>query len=161
MNTPYFPKARTGGLVTQDFEKELLVYDLQTDRAHCLNETAAAVLRACDGTKSVNEIAAAVGRSLKQKVNEDLVLLALDRLGDNDLLENRQERQFKGISRREVIRRIGFASMAALPVIASMAAPESVFAASSCTCQGQLSCVSQPGCPTYCNQRIGLCDTAP
>ncbi|MCV4613842.1 PqqD family protein, partial [Escherichia coli] len=62
MSTPYFPKARTGGLVTQDFDKELLVYDLQTDRAHCLNETAAAVWRACDGTKSVNEIAAAVGR---------------------------------------------------------------------------------------------------
>lgn len=161
MSTPFLPIARSRGLVVQESDSELFVYDLDADRAHCLNASAAAVWRACDGNRSVSEIVAAVERSLKQKVNEDLVLLALDQLGENDLLINRQERQFIGISRREVIRRVGFASLAALPVIASMAAPESVFAAASCACTGQLSCVSQSGCPTYCNQRIGLCVTAP
>lgn len=159
-NSP-FPTARRRGLVVQQVRNELLVYDLDTDRAHCLNETAAAVWRACDGKRPVAEIAAAAGSEIRQRLNEDAVWLAIDQLAEHRLLEGQIERKFDPISRREAVRRIGMASMAALPVIASLAAPKSVFAAASCACEGQLSCVSQAGCPTYCNQRLNLCTPAP
>ena len=35
------PKARTEQLIVKEVDGEVLVYDLTTDRAHCLNDTAA------------------------------------------------------------------------------------------------------------------------
>ncbi|PYS79821.1 MAG: hypothetical protein DMF70_12375, partial [Acidobacteria bacterium] len=58
------PLARKEGLVIQELPDEVLVYDLDRDRAHCLNETAAFVWQRCDGRTSTVEIA----RSLGQKV---------------------------------------------------------------------------------------------
>lgn len=157
MSAPIFPIARSRGLVAQESDSELLIYDLNADRAHCLNTTVAAVWRLCDGTRSPTEISAAVGEILRQDVPEDLVWLALEQLSEQNLLEGNVGPRENGISRRELIRRIGLATMVALPVVASLAVPTSALAATSCTCTGQLSCVSQTGCPPYCNQRTSLC----
>ena len=43
------PVARQEGLVIQEMPDEVLVFDLKTNKAHCLNETAAFVWKACDG----------------------------------------------------------------------------------------------------------------
>jgi hypothetical protein len=43
------PKARRSELITAELEGELLVYDRSSDKAHCLNETAAFVWARCDG----------------------------------------------------------------------------------------------------------------
>ena len=51
------PQARDEGLVIQELPDEVLVYDLDRHRSHCLNHTASAVWRLCDGQKSVSEIA--------------------------------------------------------------------------------------------------------
>jgi hypothetical protein len=51
------PKARTADLVINDLTDEVLVYDLKRDKAHCLNPTAAAVWKLCDGKSSAAEIA--------------------------------------------------------------------------------------------------------
>ena len=58
--TEFLPQARHEALITKEADGELLVYDEQRDRAHCLNETAAAVWRLCDGHTTVSEIAQAI-----------------------------------------------------------------------------------------------------
>lgn len=157
MNNSLFPSARTKGLVVQEVPNEVLVYDLETDKAHCLNETAAAVWRACDGNRSVREIADSVGLTLGKEVSDDLVWLAIDQLNEHGLLQRNVETKFNGQSRREALKKIGIASMVALPIIASLAAPKSVLASTSCACINDFSCTQQTVCPTTCNTGAGLC----
>jgi hypothetical protein len=51
------PLARTDNLVINELTDEVLVYDLQRDKAHCLNHTAASVWKQCDGRSTAAEIA--------------------------------------------------------------------------------------------------------
>ncbi|MBA3352846.1 MAG: PqqD family protein, partial [Blastocatellia bacterium] len=60
MNNTQCPIARKNGLVVQEVPDEVLVYDLETNKAHCLNQSAAMIWRSCDGKNSVSEIAALV-----------------------------------------------------------------------------------------------------
>jgi len=129
-----FPTARTSGLVVQDVPNEVLVYDLESNKAHCLNQTAALVWRACDGKTSVPEIARLIGSQAGEKVSDDLVWLAIDQLQENGLLGSQIHTKFASQSRREALKKIGMASMIALPIIASLAAPKSVMANTSCSC---------------------------
>lgn len=116
--TTLLPKARTEGLIINELTDEVLVYDLRRDKAHCLNPTAAAVWRLCDGQSTAAQIA---GRLLSEpgadrgpqassslrvvdatgphgdhqrpkavsEVDEQLVWLALEQLGRDHLLEER------------------------------------------------------------------------
>lgn len=161
MNNSQCPIARKSGLVVQEMPDEVLVYDLNSNKAHCLNHTAAKVWRACDGNTSVSEIASAFGKGN----NEDLVWLAIDQLSENDLLESQISSKFKGQSRREVIKKIGLASIVAVPVIASLVAPQNALAAQSCNCVNNTQCVSGPNgdgmggsvCPAPTCNGSGLC----
>ena len=160
MNKSQRPIARKAGLVVQEVPDEVLVYDLETNKAHCLNQTAAMVWRSCDGNNTVSEIAELVEAQAGGKITEDFVWLAIDQLSENKLLENQVAVDFKGQSRREAIKKIGLASMIAVPVIASLVAPQSAMAAASCSCNNPGSCGNTPnaGCPstTNCNG-AGLC----
>lgn len=157
MNNPQNPVARTTGLVIQDVPDEVLVFDMETNKAHCLNKTAALVWKSCDGTRSVSQIAEFVGTQAGETVADDLVWLAIDQLGANDLLEKPVKADFKGISRRDVIKRIGLTSMVALPVIASLVAPPTALAVGSCACTSTAQCGTMPGCPPTCNTSVGQC----
>ena len=151
MNNSQYPVARKSGLVVQEMPDEVLVYDLNSNKAHCLNETAAKVWKSCDGKTSVSEIAAIFGKGS----NEDLVWLAIDQLNENDLLESGMAAKFGGQSRRDVIKKIGLASVVAVPVIASLVAPQNALAAQSCNCVNPGQCTTGPNrgnCPsTTCN----------
>jgi hypothetical protein len=161
MNNPQYPVARRNGLVVQEVPDEVLVYDLDTNKAHCLNKAAAAVWKSCDGTKSVSDIARVVEIELGSNVNDDFVWLAIDQLGENNLLDGEMRSTFAGQTRREVLRKIGLASVIAIPMIASLAAPKSVMAATSCLCNvgnGNTDCITQgPPCGGVCNS--GICGT--
>lgn len=159
MKNPQNPLARTTGLVIQEVPEEVLVYDTDTNRAHCLNKTAAMVWRSCDGTRSVRQIADRVSELAGAKVSDDLVWLAIDQLDSSELLEKGVDIDAKNISRREVIKRIGLTSMVALPVIASLVAPPTAMAAASCNCTSDLQCQAAPnlGCPTTTCNGLGLC----
>src|SRR4051794_37917846 len=102
MNNSQFPLARKSGLVVQEMPDEVLVYDLDTNKAHCLNQTASTVWKACDGKTSISEISRICGDA----GNEDLVWLAIDQLSENNLLEQQLKADFRGQSRREVIKKI-------------------------------------------------------
>jgi hypothetical protein len=119
------PEIRKNELVIQELKGELLIYDLQTNKAFCLNETSALVWNLSDGSKTVSEISGELSEKLNRAVSEDFVWLALNDLKEANLLANDETvtPEFDGLSRRAVIRRIGFASMIAIPVISSMVAP--------------------------------------
>ena len=158
MNNPQNPVARNTGLVIQEVPDEVLVYDMETNKAHCLNKTAALVWKSCDGTRNVSQIAEFVGAQAGERVADDLVWLAIDQLGANDLLEKPVKADFKGISRRDVIKRIGLTSMVALPVIASLVAPPTALAVGSCACTSNSQCGPiVAGCPPTCNTSVGQC----
>lgn len=157
MNNSQTPEAREEGLVIQDMPDEILVYDVNTNKAHCLNQTAAFVWKACDGKNSVNDITRLFERHSGNQISEDLIWLAIDQLKENDLLQKEIQSKFEGESRRSVIKKIGFAAVVALPIVASLTAPTSVLAVTSCagcTNVGPLApeCIAvTPPCGTTCN----------
>jgi len=65
--TEFLPLARREAIITKEVDGELLVYDVTRDKAHCLNETAAAVWRLCDGRTSVGAISERLAVSGKQQ----------------------------------------------------------------------------------------------
>jgi hypothetical protein len=150
MNSSQVPVARKEGLVIQEMPDEVLVYDLDTNKAHCLNQTAAFVWKSCDGRNSVADITKLVGADSGNSVPEDLVWLAIDQLSEKNLLTNDLKANFNGSTRREVIKKIGLAAVIGIPVVASLTAPTSVMAAVSCACvgSGAGNCATLPGCPT-------------
>ena len=80
-------RLRADGLVIHELADEILVYDKVRDQAHCLNQTAALVWRACDGRRAPEEIARKLTKQLAVAVPEDVVLLALVQLEEIHLLE--------------------------------------------------------------------------
>jgi len=121
------PRARTDQLLIEELDDELLVYDLDADKAHRLNHTAAAVFRNADGQRSVEQLVDVVGASVSELVDEDLVLITLDDLAEARLIEDYESRASRDarLSRRRFIRRAGAVSAAAtvLPVVHSIIAP--------------------------------------
>lgn len=141
------PRARQDGLIVQNLPDETLVYDLERDRAHCLNQTAAFVWRHCDGQTSAQEIARALKNEIKRPVDEKLVWLAIDQLGRNHLLKEAPvlPPSVVGINRREVVRALGLTAAVAIPMVASIVAPLPAQAATGCATTGQ-GCASVACC---------------
>lgn len=126
------PVSRTEDIIVQELSGEVLIYDLKDNKAFCLNETSALIWEMCDGNKSVSEISRELGKKLNSPANEDLVWLALDQLKKEKLIESEvtAPSAYAGMNRRDVIRKIGLASMIALPVVAGLVAPPAAHAAS-------------------------------
>ncbi len=143
-------KARTEDLVIQDTGDELLIYDLKKNKAICLNETSAEVWRLLDGKTRVPEIAKEISHAHGEPVSAELILFAIDQLNENNLLENVETtaESLTGLSRREVIRKIGIASTVALPLVSTMVAPVAATAQSVCTLlqPGQIDCTGPNDC---------------
>ena len=158
MNDNY-PQARHNDLVVQDMPGEVLVYDLSTNKAHCLNETSASVWRSCDGTNSIADIAKVLERNSGGKVSDDLVWLAIDQLNEKGLLQAGTTSPFAGQSRRDVLKKIGLASVIAIPVIASLVAPPNALASLSCQCLVNSDCTGKTGCSSqvHCALPLGQC----
>lgn len=128
------PLSRQAEIVIQEFNDEVLIYDLTNHKAYSLNASSALVWQLCTGENSVSDIAEQVSLKFHSPVNEEFVWLALEQLKSDNLLENPSQisPDFGGLSRREMIRRIGYACAVSLPIIASLVAPTSA-QAQSCT----------------------------
>jgi hypothetical protein len=126
------PLARAEGLVVRELGGEVLVYDLGTHTALCLNAAAAAVWRLCDGRRTAADIARALAAAAGGDVSEEFVWLALERLGREGLLAARVRRPspLACVSRREMMRRVGLAAALALPAVVAIVAPTPAQAAS-------------------------------
>lgn len=172
MNSDVFAKRREDEVVVQEIDGEVLVYDLRTDKAYCLNQTSSIVWNACDGKRTREEIRSFVSDQLSSDVGRDVVWLALQQLSKSGLIDGGVEApvEFAGMSRRQLMKKIGLATAVALPVVASLVAPTAAHAASlcmtgaSCTCPGftpmgtscpSTTCRNSPSTPT------GTCRCSP
>lgn len=126
------PRARRDGLVVRELSGELLVYDRDRNKAHCLNETAALIWNHCDGQTTVRGMVDLLQDHSGTPVDEHVIWYALDQFAKDHLIEERVKRPVEvgRVSRRELIQKIGLA--ASIPLVVSIIAP-SVFAAASCT----------------------------
>src|SRR5713226_7866951 len=141
------PRMRAQRLVVDELPDEVLVYDLDRHKAHCLNRTAAMVWRHCDGKTSPPQIARRLQRELDQPFNEEMVWLALRQLNQIHLLEEpvALPPKLAGMSRREMVRALGLAAMVAVPLVTSIVAPTAK-AAATCIPPGGAGCNTVPCC---------------
>src|ERR1700730_16581126 len=84
----YFVPKRRNVIVCQ-LSDESLVYDKETNKAHCLNRTAADVWSLCDGKNTVAQIVRTLENKSKFPVDEKIVWIALGKLQKSGLLLNR------------------------------------------------------------------------
>jgi hypothetical protein len=153
------PRARREGLVLGNLPGEVLVYDCERDKAHCLNQTAALVWNYCDGKTTVSTMARRLERDLDtDEVDEKIVWYALDQLSKDHLLEEQfvSPAMLSGITRRQVVRALGVAI--AIPLVTSIVAPTAM-AGGSCVSPGQPCQASAQCCTQLCNQ--GVCEPGP
>ena len=101
---------------------ELCIYEWTTKTVHALNPAAARVWELCDGSTTIEEMTAAVGRHLNAPGARSIVEHALTQFDRAGLLE---PGTLAGVgpllSRRALLRRIGVA--AAIPIVTSIVAP--------------------------------------
>jgi hypothetical protein len=129
------PVARIEGIVTSEFDGELVLFDSESNVACRLNDSAALVWRHCDGTRTITDLADLLSSELGIVADEDVVLVALDTLVDHGLIESGYEVRDATetrMTRRRFIRRVGLVGGAAvaLPVVSSLAVPAAAAAAS-------------------------------
>jgi hypothetical protein len=113
------PLARSADLIIEEVGDEVLVYDSNSDTAHCLTPDAARVWRACDGGTPIETLTAQVGLSA-ERVDD-----ALNELQRCQLLEQAPTVAGDGHTRRELSLRVAKvgAAAAAVPLIISVSAP--------------------------------------
>jgi hypothetical protein len=127
---PQAPQARSEGLVVQELADEIVIYDLDRHRSHCLNRMAASVWRRCDGCTSVAEIARWLHQKSNVPVDEEAVWLALDRLSKANLLQQRVHHPKCGdrATRRVMLRHL--ATVGGVALVSSIAVPGALAAGS-------------------------------
>ena len=153
------PQARRSGLIIQEVDSEILIYDENTNKAHCLNQTAAKVWKYCDGETTLADACSALSRDLETPVDEKLVWYAVDQFAKDNLLEKDIEPPtfiIAGMNRRQMVRTLGLAAIVALPLVTSIVAPTPAQAA---TCQPNgASCgTSAQCCSGFCSGPGGTC----
>lgn len=155
------PTARRDGLVVEELDDETLVYDLASQRAHCLNPAATLVWKASDGATDVTEMTRRLAQ-IGLPEREAVVWMALARLQRAGLLAERvgfpDDRAL--FTRKEVLRSLArTAGLAlALPAVASITAPLAAQAAS-CVPLAQCQGSRPPNCGglPICENRARCC----
>jgi hypothetical protein len=143
------PQARNSGLIVKEVDSEILIYDQDNNKAHCLNQTAAKVWKYCDGETTVADACIALSRELETPVDETVVSLAVDQFSADHLLEVKAGMpafMIPGLSRRQMVRTLGLAAAVAVPMVTSILAPTPAQAAtcfpSGGTCTSSADCCS-------------------
>jgi hypothetical protein len=136
---PALPRLRRKGLIVRDLSDEVLVYDLERHRAHCLSPVTARVWRCCNGKRT----AARLRRRTGLAVDADVVLVAAHRLSRARLLRPPVDAWLGAPSRS---RRAWLRKAAALGGLSlfSVIAPAASQAA---TCIPDAQCATTPGPP--------------
>jgi hypothetical protein len=149
------PRARSENLVVEELDDELLVYDSDRDKAHCLNGVSALVWKQSDGRRSVEDLARMVADDYGNE-SEEVVLLALRQLWERRLiLEPAPDAE--NTSRRELLRKlaIGGAIGLSIPLVKSIVAPTAAQAAT-CKFPGAACTASAQCCSGVCTPS-GFC----
>ncbi len=117
------PKARTARIVVRELGSEVLIYDLDSHDATCLNAAASKVWKLCDGKRTIGEISAELENEACGGSAEENVLTALENFIQANLLEEVPEIETSdGENRRDVLRGI-VASATAIPLATTISVP--------------------------------------
>jgi hypothetical protein len=153
------PRARTDNLVIEELDDELLVYDRNNKRAHCLSGSAARVWRACDGETDAEAISVALEMSI------ETVRKAIEELEHTDLLDSQglevlSSSNGNGITRRELTRKtakVGTAVAAAPLILSITASPAGAAGATPTQFQCELYTTKDCGASVGCGSIAGCC----
>lgn len=147
------PHARRSGLIIKEADGEVLIYDLQRNKAHCLNDTAAKVWQYCDGEMTIAEVCSSLSRELNATCDEKLVWYALDQFAKDNLLEETGKPTVflaAGMNRRQMVRTLGLTAVIALPLVTTILAPTPAQAATqfppTSPCTAPIQCTSGVCC---------------
>ena len=148
-----FPTARSEKLTVQELPEETLVFDHQSNKAHCLNRTTAMIWKHCDGRTSPAVLARLVGG------NAVIVDLALEQLASRHLLQGTIQRASaeNRRTRRDLLRKLAVAAVA-LPAIMTVAAPRANAASS--PPPGPFACKTNADCSSLTHEggcELGSC----
>ncbi|MDB4971167.1 MAG: hypothetical protein JWN44_6856 [Myxococcales bacterium] len=154
------PAARTD-LALRDVDDEAVVYDFRRHKAHCLNATALAVFRLCDGTRTPAQMAKELSKQLGAGVDEEMVWMGLHKLAGEELLAAPLEGA-PDFDRRRLLRKMALTAglSIALPAVWSILAPTPAYAASGIACNPAGICMgvnNPPGCCTNSSGKAGTC----
>jgi hypothetical protein len=119
------PLARSEGLIIESLEDEVLVFDLKSQKSHCLNRTAVMIWEHCDGQTNVAQMTRILNKDLNLSISEQAIWFGLKQLAGANLLQERLNppANIAKVSRRELIRRVGLTAAATLPLILTITAP--------------------------------------
>ena len=120
------PQARKSGLIVKEVDGEILIYDQRTNKAHCLNPTAAKVWKYCDGVTTLAAARESLSLDLETHVTEELVMYTLDQFSNDHLLEAEVAMpafMTPGLNRRQMVRTLGLAAAVAIPIVTTIIAP--------------------------------------
>jgi hypothetical protein len=120
------PRARRSGLVVKEADGEVLIYDLERNKAHCLNETAAKVWNYCDGKTTVAVACTFLSHELHAPCDQKLVWYALELFARDNLLEEKLELPafiIGGMNRRQLVRALGLTAVIGVPLVTTILAP--------------------------------------
>ena len=113
------------GLVVQQVQDEVLVFNPDRNEASALNRAAAVVFDLCDGEHDIDSMRAALDEAGLGSSSDDAVWLALDELNEAGLIDL-QIPKANHLGRRELLKTIGVGAAAAavvLPVVETIGAP--------------------------------------
>lgn len=150
------PQARKSGLIVKAVDGEVLIYDQDRNKAHCLNQTAAKVWEYCDGKTTIATACESLARDLNAPVDENLVRYAVDQFATDHLLETEVEMaafMIPGMNRRQMVRTLGLAAAVAVPLVSSILAPTPAQAAT-CFPSTAACTLSAECCSGVCNANV-------
>jgi Coenzyme PQQ synthesis protein D (PqqD) len=163
MKLDYKPSMVTTGLLVNELELETIVFHVESNKSHLLNDTSSRIWNLCDGEHSVKELRRLLSEELEEVVAEDTVLDALKQLADAGLINEAppEDNVLSALyTRRETLTR---AAAVAAPLVLSVVAPAPA-AAQSAAVVIPAACMScamfNPSntCPVECdNTIIGGC----
>jgi len=153
------PKAKASNLVVQKVEKDLLVYDMVSNKAHHLNKTLSLVWQKCDGLSTFADIQKILEIELKTEIEADFIWLALTELEKSNLLEEDLHKEdFETVTRRSVLFKYALPSVI-MPIAISLVAPRAVSAQSCAPGLGAAGapCSTDPECcpGLFCMTPVG------
>jgi hypothetical protein len=156
------PTARED-LALRQVDADAVVYDFRSHKAHCLNATALAVFKKCDGTRTAAAIAKELTRELGGDVDEEVVLMALGQLDAQKLLTAPLDLARVDVDRRRVLKKLALTAglSIALPAVWSILAPTPAYAASTaCFPSGDCMGANSPGGCCSNSGKAGTCTAA-
>ena len=137
------PRSSRQHISVQKIGREMLVYDERRHMAFCLNQTSSVIWELASGERTLDELVTIVSAALNTPLSRELVALAVAELREQELIEAAHVSNSEApVSRRDLLVKLGVASAALLPAVASIVAPTAAQAYSGC-----VDCSIAPGRP--------------